>query len=114
MTLTLHVITTTKSTFAGVVYAIALGWPKDETLILGDVALTADSRVELLGYNGEAALPASQEGGVLKITFPSMSKFLSACPGGKYCMSAYTLKLVNAVPVNTTNRDADRVNIIAN
>jgi len=90
-----------------VVYAIALGWPDDDTLILGDVELTEQSTVELLGLSGQKLQFTKSGPNKTAIKFPSMSKFVQKC--GKKCMPAYTLKLQSVSPRN--HRAFDKIEL---
>ena len=74
-----------------VVYAIALGWPKHDTLVLGDIVTTSQSKVQLLGYRGH--LKFEQTGNTVNVAFPNMSRFLKQC--GRDCLAAYSLKMTN-------------------
>jgi len=76
------------------VYAIALGWPNEDALTLGDVEVNDASTIEMLGYDQH--LQFTKNGQKVTIKFPSMSSFVKKC--GKQCMPAYTLKLKNVTP----------------
>ena len=77
------------------VYAIALGWPKNEVLSLGDIVPNAQTQINLLGYNDQA-LSFTNKHNVVEITFPNMRMFLESC--GLHCLPAFALKITNVRP----------------
>ena len=76
------------------IYATALGWPKNDTLVLGDLRLDATSTVEMLGYDGWLQFNILTD--TVEITFPSMSRFLEQC--GIKCLPAFSLRIRKAFP----------------
>jgi len=80
----------------GTVNAIALEWPENDCLELGDVGVTQDTKIGMLGFNETLPFTTSEEENSVRIQLPPMNKFLKQC-GGKHCMPAYSLKLENIV-----------------
>lgn len=78
------------------VYAMMLGWPSDDILILNSVMATESSVIKLVGYSS-TNLVFTQQAGSLQITLPPLSKVMSACPK---CKWAFSLKMTNVKPVN--------------
>ncbi|XP_066982311.1 alpha-L-fucosidase-like [Macrobrachium rosenbergii] len=57
------------------VYAIVLSWPEDDLLPLGSVVSTPETKVNMLGYQGELTFAAGSPG--IEVTFPNMAKVKS-------------------------------------
>ena len=76
---------------ADVVYAIVLEWPDNDELHLADPkAIEQSTEVSMVGYKNET-LPFKVEGGIMKISYPQMSKVMKE--SGKSCLLATVIKL---------------------
>lgn len=74
------------------VYAISLGWPENDKLLVGSPKVTeGQTKVSLLGSNDN--LEFSESEGKVEIQFPSMSHVLSSCGSG--CQWGYVVKMTN-------------------
>ena len=82
-----------------VVYGIALNWPSQSQLFLGDIKTSKLTRIRILGYNQDLKYTLEQDG-KLKITFPAMNEFVAGC--GKYCRWAYVIK-ITSLPLEHAN-----------
>ena len=87
-----------KGNYSGCVYALVIGWPKNDVLTLGSVSADQGStKIRLIGFEEDLVYQQIEIG--LRIQFPRMSKVLDQC--GLGCQWIYALKMEKAKPVNT-------------
>ena len=83
-----------------------LGWPEQETIILGDVFSESGTVIQMLGLDQN--LSFVQDDRHLIIYLPSFLKVYKVCPS---CQWASVLKLTNVQPTKFTYQDERRIKI---
>ena len=83
-----------------------LGWPEQETIILGDVATEPGSVIQMVGLDQN--LSFVQDDHHLIIYLPSFLKVHKVCPS---CQWASVLKLSNVKPTKFTYQEEIRIKI---
>ena len=83
-----------------------LGWPEQETIILGDVVSESGTVIQMVGL--DQYLTFVQDNHRLIIYLPSFLKVYKVCPS---CKWASVLKLTNVKPTKFTYQDERRIKI---
>ena len=83
-----------------------LGWPEQETIILGDVVSESGTVIQMVGLDQN--LSFVQDDRHLIIYLPSFLKVYKVCPS---CKWASVLKLTNVKPTKFTYQDERRIKI---
>jgi alpha-L-fucosidase len=97
-----------KGNFSGYVYALVIGWPKNDVLTLKSA--TADpglTKIALIGFEEELIYEQTEIG--LRIQFPRMSQVLEQCGSG--CQWIYALKMEKVKPANSKQQEDELVQI---
>jgi alpha-L-fucosidase len=83
----------TQSKDESTVYGIVLGWPMndDSTVTLGDVKTSANTQIQLIGYDKPLTFMQGEVG--VTVQFPPLQNFMRQCED--FCQWGYTLKMTN-------------------